>query len=153
MKSWAAAHSFEKYLEQRRTTKAPPLGRTSDPEHAGKGHELFVLPNGVSEDGIVFMSERLLIGNLVDAIKTYGEGGVAMKSDGTHKVSYVGDWILFSVGTHTVVEDDKTRKVVHKYRPFCFAYIKAESDSTLARLVMPSLLATVAREHPPASHC
>ena len=37
--------------------------------------------------------------------------------------------------------------VVHSFRPFCFAYIKAESHRTLRELVMPSLLALVRGKH------
>ena len=157
MKAWATKHSFESHLDQRGKgdERYPPLGSNTDPAHSGRGHDLFVLPWGVSEEGIVFSSERLIVGNLVSAITTFGEGGIAVKSDGTYKICYLDNWVLFSVGTHTVVWDPKTQKVVHKYRPFCFAYIKAEADSTLQRLVMPSLLGIVAREHlpPPNADC
>ena len=91
----------------------------------------------------MFSSERLLVGNLVSAIKAPGGGGVAVKCDGTYKLSYEGDWNLFSVGTHAVRYEQQTHDVVHSYRPFLFAYIKGESDYTLRDLVMPSLLRTV----------
>ena len=41
--------------------------------------------------------------------------------------------------------------VSHSFWPFLFAYIKAESDRTLAGLVMPSLLALVRGERPLSS--
>ena len=37
--------------------------------------------------------------------------------------------------------------VAHTFRPFCFAYIKAESNRTLRDLVMPALLALVRGNH------
>jgi len=91
----------------------------------------------------VFTTERLVVGNLVAAIKESGSRGVAVKCDGTYKISYEGDWNLFSVGTHAVRFDKHSRDVVHSYRPFVFAYIKGESNSTLRDLVMPSLLRLV----------
>ena len=101
------------------------------------------MATGCNDQGIVFSSERLLVGNLVSAIKAPGGGGVAVKCDGTYKLSYEGDWNLFSVGTHAVKYKNSVHHVVHSYRPFLFAYIKGESDYTLRDLVMPSLLALV----------
>ena len=91
----------------------------------------------------MFSSERLLIGNLVSAIKAPGCRGVAVKCAGTYKLSDEGDWNLFSVRTHAVRYEQQSHDVVHSYPPFLFAYIKGESDYTLRDLVMPSLLRTV----------
>jgi len=145
MISWGNKHSFERYVAQR--DDHPPLGRRVVVDTAGLGHDLFVLPGGVSAQGIVFSDERIIIGNLVTAIEQFGEAGIAVKSDGTWKIGYHGGWSLFAIGPHAVVWDSKVLKVVHKFRPFCFAYIKGESDDCLVGLVMPALLGVVAGEH------
>jgi hypothetical protein len=98
---------------------------------------------GCIEQGIVFTTERLIVGNIVPAIHGGGPRGVAVKCDGTYKVGYEGDWNLFAIGTHAVVWNQQSFKNVHTFRPFCFAYIKAESNVTLRDFAMPALLALV----------
>jgi len=155
--TWASAHSWKTYLTERDGTH-PPYAQSTRGEDLGRGHDIIVLPEGTclfpsgsacnscvgcTEEGLVFTTERLLVGNLVAAIKECGHRGVAVKCDGTYKISYEGDWNLFSLGTHAVRYDKHSRDVVHSYRPFVFAYIKGESNATLRDLVMPSLLRIV----------
>ena len=101
----------------------------------------------------MFTTERLLVGNVVSAVKSTGARGVAVKCDGTYKISYEGDWNLFSLGTHAVRYEKTSHDVVHSYRPFLFAYIKGESDYTLRDLVMPCLLNVVKGAAPRVGMC
>ena len=97
--SWARTHDWGEYLSER-DGEDPPYGEDSSVDNVGKGHDLVVLPGGVSAHGVVFSSERMIVANLLTALED--PQGIAGKSDGTHKISYEGGWELFSIGTHAV---------------------------------------------------
>jgi len=162
MQVWAQAHAWAAYVRDRDTSHAP-YSSESPLEHAGLGFDLIVLPHGGAtcclatttlwagccEEGIVFTTERLIVGNIVTAIHGAGARGVAVKCDGTYKIGYEGGWNLFAIGTHAVVWNQQSFKNVHTFRPFCFAYIKAESNNTLRDFAMPALLHLTQGGRPP----
>ena len=91
MHAWAALHSWKRYVEARDGSHPPYLrSSSSDPEHLAYGSDLVVLPGGCSDQGVVFTTERLIVENLVEALLQAGDKGVAVKSDGTYKISYEG---------------------------------------------------------------
>ena len=164
MELWAKRHSWENYLQNRQPGH-PPYERIrgADAAHLAYGNELIVLPGGYvrphllltddcllpagcNHEGIVFTNERLIVGNMVKAILTAGKNGVAVKTDGTYKISYEGNWTLFSFGSHAVVYRPGNKETVCTYRPWLFAYVKAESHFCLRDLLMPALLALVKSE-------
>ena len=169
METWARKHSWDNYLQDRQGGHPPyERSRTSNPEHLCYGSDLIVLPGGYvpphavlatdclllagcCAEGLVFTTERLIVGNLVSAISSAGVNGVAVKSDGTYKIGYEGNWELFSVGTHAIVYRPGNKHTVATYRPWVFAYVKAESNTCLRDLVMPALLALVRSERTPAT--
>ena len=112
--SWARRHSWGEYLVDRDGDDAP-YTRLSPDEDLGKGHELVVLPDGVSAHGVVFSSERLIMGNLIPAIEAGGDRGVDGKSDGTYKIGYEGGWELFALGTHTGARDPAANALTTDY--------------------------------------
>ncbi len=90
---WAHNHSWSNYLASRAklddTEKAPKGANVREEGHLG--HDLFVPPDGCSNQGdvIVFTSERLVVGNLVPAVKMSSpdsSAGCSICCDGTYKV-------------------------------------------------------------------